>query len=68
MAAQMKNFLDQTGPLWAKGALVNKVGSVMSSTATQHGGQETAIITTGRRDRDPASRLTRPLSLAGRAR
>jgi NAD(P)H dehydrogenase (quinone) len=46
MSAQMKNFLDQTGPLWAKGALVNKVGSVMASTATQHGGQETTIITT----------------------
>ncbi|MFE0014147.1 NAD(P)H:quinone oxidoreductase type IV [Mesorhizobium sp. NPDC059054] len=46
MAAQMKNFLDQTGPLWVKGALVNKVASVMASTATQHGGQELAIITT----------------------
>ncbi len=46
MPAQMKNFLDQTGPLWAKGSLVNKVGSVMCSTATQHGGQETTIITT----------------------
>jgi NAD(P)H dehydrogenase (quinone) len=46
MAAQLKNFLDQTGPLWAKGALINKVASVMSSTATQHGGQELAIITT----------------------
>lgn len=46
MAAQMKNFLDQTGPLWTKGALVNKVASVMASTATQHGGQELAIITT----------------------
>lgn len=46
MAAQLKNFLDQTGPLWAKGALVNKVGSVMSSTATQHGGAELAIIAT----------------------
>jgi NAD(P)H dehydrogenase (quinone) len=46
MTAQMKNFLDQTGPLWAKGALVNKVASVMSSTATQHGGQEFAIIST----------------------
>jgi len=46
MSAQMKNFLDQTGPLWAKGALVNKVGSVMASTATQHGGQETTIVTT----------------------
>src|SRR5688572_1704819 len=43
MAAQMRNFLDQTGPLWAKGALVNKVGSVFVSTATQHGGQETTI-------------------------
>ncbi|HWK14571.1 MAG TPA: NAD(P)H:quinone oxidoreductase [Rhizobiaceae bacterium] len=46
MSSQMKNFLDQTGSLWAKGALVNKVGSVMASTATQHGGQETTIITT----------------------
>ena len=46
MASQMKNFLDQTGALWASGALVNKVGSVMASTATQHGGQETTIITT----------------------
>lgn len=46
MASQMKNFLDQTGPLWARGALVNKVGSVMASTATQHGGQETTIIST----------------------
>jgi NAD(P)H dehydrogenase (quinone) len=44
MSAQMKNFLDQTGPLWARGALINKVASVMSSTATQHGGQELAII------------------------
>lgn len=44
MAAQLKNFLDQTGPLWAKGALVNKVASVMSSTATQHGGAELAIL------------------------
>ena len=43
MAAQMKNFLDQTGGLWAKGALVGKVGSVFTSTATQHGGQETTI-------------------------
>jgi len=46
MPAQIKNFLDQTGPLWASGALVDKVGSVMASTATQHGGQETTIITT----------------------
>ena len=43
MAAQMRNFLDQTGGLWAKGALVGKVGSVFVSTATQHGGQETTI-------------------------
>ncbi len=43
MAAQMRNFLDQTGGLWAKGALVGKVGSVFASTATQHGGQETTI-------------------------
>lgn len=46
MASQMKNFFDQTGPLWAKGALVNKLGSVMVSTATQHGGQELALIST----------------------
>ncbi|GAA5540813.1 NAD(P)H:quinone oxidoreductase type IV [Ochrobactrum soli] len=44
MASQMKNFLDQTGGLWAKGALLNKVGSVMVSTATQHGGAELALI------------------------
>jgi NAD(P)H:quinone oxidoreductase type IV len=43
MAAQMRNFLDQTGPLWMKGALIGKVGSVFASTATQHGGQETTI-------------------------
>jgi len=43
MAAQMRNFIDQTGGLWAKGALVGKVGSVFVSTATQHGGQETTI-------------------------
>jgi NAD(P)H dehydrogenase (quinone) len=46
MAAQLKNFLDQTGPLWARGALINKVATVMSSTATQHGGQEIAILST----------------------
>lgn len=46
MAAQMRNFLDQTGPLWAKNALVGKVGSVFTSTATQHGGQETTIVST----------------------
>ena len=43
VAAQMQNFLDQTGGLWAKGALIGKVGSVFVSTATQHGGQETTI-------------------------
>jgi NAD(P)H dehydrogenase (quinone) len=43
MAAQMRNFLDQTGSLWAKGALIGKVGSVFASTATQHGGQETTL-------------------------
>jgi NAD(P)H dehydrogenase (quinone) len=43
MAAQMRNFLDQTGGLWAKGALIGKVGSVFASTATQHGGQETTL-------------------------
>ena len=46
MAAQMRNFWDQTGPLWGKGALVGKVGSVFSSTASQHGGQETTIVAT----------------------
>src|SRR5271165_2454354 len=43
MCAQMRNFLDQTGGHWMKGALVGKVGSVFASTATQHGGQETTI-------------------------
>jgi len=43
MAAQMRNFLDQTGGLWARGALVGKPGSVFVSTASQHGGQETTI-------------------------
>jgi len=43
MCAQMRNFLDQTGELWSKDALVGKVGSVFTSTATQHGGQETTI-------------------------
>ena len=40
MTAQMKNFIDQTGGLWAQGKLVGKVGSVFASSATQHGGQE----------------------------
>ncbi len=43
MCAQMRNFLDQTGGLWAQNALVGKAGSVFTSTATQHGGQETTI-------------------------
>jgi len=43
MTAQMRNHLDQTGGLWLKGALIGKVGSVFTSTATQHGGQETTI-------------------------
>jgi len=46
MAAQMKNFLDQTGGLWFAGKLVGKVGSVFASTATQHGGQESTILST----------------------
>ena len=46
MPAQMKNFLDQTGGLWAKGKLIGKVGSVFTSTATQHGGQESTILST----------------------
>ncbi len=44
MSSQMASFLDQTGALWARGALNGKVGSVMSSTATQHGGQEMTIF------------------------
>jgi NAD(P)H dehydrogenase (quinone) len=43
MCAQMRNFLDRTGGLWAKGSLIGKVGSVFTSTGTQHGGQETTI-------------------------
>ena len=43
MCAQMRNFLDQTGGLWMKGGLIGKVGSVFTSTATQHGGQETTL-------------------------
>ena len=45
MAAQMRNFLDQTGGLWMKGSLIGKVGSVFASSATQHGGNETTIVT-----------------------
>jgi NAD(P)H dehydrogenase (quinone) len=43
MCAQMRNFLDQTGRLWLSGDLIGKVGSVFTSTGTQHGGQETTI-------------------------
>ena len=43
MAAQMRNFLDQTGALWTRGALVGRIGSVFCSTASQHGGQETTL-------------------------
>ncbi|MEO0362145.1 MAG: NAD(P)H:quinone oxidoreductase, partial [Pseudomonadota bacterium] len=44
MASQMKNFLDRTGKLWQEGAMVGKVGGVFTSTATQHGGQESTIL------------------------
>lgn len=46
MASQMKNFLDQAGGLWARDALVGKVGSVFTSTGSQHGGQESTILST----------------------
>lgn len=44
MCGQMRQFLDSTGGIWAKGALVGKVGSVFTSSATQHGGQESTIL------------------------
>jgi NAD(P)H dehydrogenase (quinone) len=44
MAGQMRSFLDATGELWAQGKLVGKVGSVFASSATQHGGQESTIL------------------------
>ncbi|MBI3398632.1 MAG: NAD(P)H:quinone oxidoreductase [Deltaproteobacteria bacterium] len=44
MCGQMRQFLDATGQLWVKGALVGKVGSVFTSSATQHGGQESTIL------------------------
>ena len=44
MCAQMRNFLDQTGGLWMQGGLIGKVGSVFTSTATQHGGQESTLL------------------------
>ena len=43
-ASQLRNFLDQTGGLWASGAFTGKVGSAFTSTASQHGGQETTLI------------------------
>jgi NAD(P)H dehydrogenase (quinone) len=46
MASQMRNFLDQTGGIWASGGLIGKVGSVFTSSATQHGGQESTILST----------------------
>jgi len=45
IASQMRNFIDQTGGLWATGALVGKVGSIFTATASQHGGQESTILT-----------------------
>src|SRR4029453_16865087 len=45
VTAQLRNFMDQTGGLWMNGALVGKVGSVITSSATQHGGQESTILT-----------------------
>ena len=45
MCGQMRQFLDATGQLWQKGALIGKVGSIFTSSATQHGGQETTILT-----------------------
>lgn len=44
MTAQMRSFLDSTGGLWVKGALVGKVGGVFTSTGTQHGGQESTLL------------------------
>ena len=46
MAAQMKNFLDQAGGIWARDALVGRIGSVFTSTGSQHGGQESTILAT----------------------
>lgn len=43
-SAQLKNFIDQTGALWARGALTNKIGSSFTTTATAHGGQEATIL------------------------
>jgi NAD(P)H dehydrogenase (quinone) len=46
MCGQMRQFLDATGGIWSKGALVGKIGSVFTSSGTQHGGQESTILTT----------------------
>jgi NAD(P)H dehydrogenase (quinone) len=46
MSSQMRNFFDQTGKLWAQGALIGKVGSVFTSTGSQHGGQESTLLST----------------------
>lgn len=45
VASQLRAFIDQTGGLWAKGALIGKVGAIFTSSATQHGGQELTILT-----------------------
>jgi NAD(P)H dehydrogenase (quinone) len=45
VTGQMRNFVDQAGSLWAQGKLIGKVGSAFTSTATQHGGQESTILT-----------------------
>lgn len=45
VTSQLRNFIDQTGALWQKGSLVGKVGSVFTSSATQHGGQESTVLT-----------------------
>ncbi|CAA2110166.1 NAD(P)H:quinone oxidoreductase [Variovorax paradoxus] len=45
VSAQMRTFIDQTGPLWMQGGLVGKVGAVFTASATQHGGQESTILT-----------------------
>ncbi|MFW9767437.1 MAG: NAD(P)H:quinone oxidoreductase [Candidatus Thorarchaeota archaeon] len=45
MTAQMKNFIDQTGPLWMEGKLANKIAGVFTGSATMHGGQETTNLT-----------------------
>lgn len=45
VASQLRAFIDQTGGLWARGALIGKVGAIFTSSATQHGGQESTILT-----------------------